>query len=89
MVKLEKNSGEWFNILSLSRDDNRRDTDRHRVCHMYPQQLKTFSAYLEKLNRFGMNRFSQSTDFLIHWAEVLKAFAHKLWSIYKWNYLNG
>lgn len=51
---------------------------------MYLQQLKPLSGCLEKLNRFGMNRCSQHTELLVH-----KAFAHKLWGMYKWNYLNG
>lgn len=51
--------------------------------------MKSFSGCLEKLNKFGMKRFSKDTEFLVHWAGVLKTSVHKSWRIYKWNYLNG
>lgn len=36
-----------------------------------------FSGCLEKLERFGMKRFSQNTEFLLHRVVVLKTSAHK------------
>lgn len=38
---------------------------------------KSISGCLEKLNRFGMNRFSKDIEFLVHWAVVLKTSVHK------------
>ena len=72
MVKLEKNSGGWFKILSLSRVVTE-DRRRYREILLYaPSIIKPFSGCLKKLKRFGMNRFSQNTEFLVHQTVVLK-----------------
>lgn len=47
--------------------------DRYKqILSQAPLTVKSFSGCLEKLERFGMNRFSQNTEFLIHQAVVLK-----------------